>query len=268
MNSATGYSGRMAIARLGQGRNGGDYRDPGAGARMNVIELARRADVAPSVVRFYARSGVIAPHPLPDGRVEYDESDAARLALLVRLHRLGVRDPERLVVAGDALPSDLAEGLRQLAEEPRDASGGEGGAEVTRTATATTDAHGIRRTVVGSYAIDAETSAEVRRVLAAIASVPDVSVRARTPGETARRGSWIYGSDASFIGTVEAASPSLLRVRTHSQLAHVYYVPRTAVIGQLGDGREVFIDRAFDAMPAEWLASPAVREREERERRH
>ncbi len=233
---------------------------------MNVIELARRADVAPSVVRFYARSGVISPHPLPDGRVEYDESDAARLVLLVRLHRLGVRDPERLVDSGDGVASELAEGLRRLAARSRAASSA--APDSGGTATATAPESRVRRTITGSYAIDAETSAAVRRVLAAITSGPDTSVRQTTAGEAARRGSWVYGSDGGFIGTVEAASPSLLRVRTHSQLAHVYYVPRTAVMGQLGDGREVFIDRDFDTMPAEWQASPEVREQEERGRHH
>jgi MerR HTH family regulatory protein len=57
---------------------------------VNIFELARSAGVTPSVVRFYARSGAFpGPHPQPDGRLGYDERDAARLRLAVTLHRLG-----------------------------------------------------------------------------------------------------------------------------------------------------------------------------------
>ncbi len=70
---------------------------------MNIFELARSAGVTPSVVRFYRRSGTLpAPRPQPDGRLGYDERDAARLRLAVALHRLG-RDPAEGLAALDAL---------------------------------------------------------------------------------------------------------------------------------------------------------------------
>ncbi len=70
---------------------------------MNIFELARSAGVTPSVVRFYRRSGTLpAPRPQPDGRLGYDERDAARLRLAVALHRLG-KNPAEQLAALDAL---------------------------------------------------------------------------------------------------------------------------------------------------------------------
>ncbi len=235
---------------------------------MNVLELARRADVTPSVVRFYARSGVLTPHPQPDGRFEYDESDAARLVLLVRLHRLGVRDPERLVDPQDGVAAELADGLRQLAERREaqaraEASGTALGVGALGTSTVP------GRAVTGRVAHDARMSADVRRVLDAImGGSPDGMLDDHAAAPNVHRGSWVYGSDGGFIGTVEAATPSLLRVHTRSQFSSIYYVPVDAILGQLGGGREVFLGHTLDTLPEAWLASPAVRAEEERERRH
>ena len=63
----------------------------------SVMQLARSAEVTPTVVRFYMRSGLLpGPHPQPDGRLGYDESDTMRLRLLVTLHRLGIDGAEEV----------------------------------------------------------------------------------------------------------------------------------------------------------------------------
>jgi arsenate reductase len=58
---------------------------------MKVAELARRAGVAPSAVRFYEETGVLPPAPrLVNGYREFDATDLARLRLVVVLRRLGL----------------------------------------------------------------------------------------------------------------------------------------------------------------------------------
>lgn len=61
---------------------------------MRIAELAERAGVAPSTVRWYEQAGVL-PHPLraPNGYRDYGTDDLARLRLVVSLRRLGL-DPE------------------------------------------------------------------------------------------------------------------------------------------------------------------------------
>ncbi len=75
--------------------------------------------------------------------------------------------------------------------------------------------------------------------------------------EEIRRGSWVYGSRGAFIGTVEGAGITLLRVRGRGPFSPVYYVPLTAVAGVLGDGREVVLDCRIDELDRRgWLAPP------------
>ena len=58
---------------------------------MKVSELARRAGVAPSAVRFYEQSGVLPHAPRrANGYREYGASELARLRLVVALRRLGL----------------------------------------------------------------------------------------------------------------------------------------------------------------------------------
>ncbi|MGD0863280.1 MAG: MerR family transcriptional regulator [Candidatus Limnocylindrales bacterium] len=58
---------------------------------MNVSELARRAVVAPSAVRFYEDLGVLPRAPRrPNGYREYGNDELARLRLVVALRRLGL----------------------------------------------------------------------------------------------------------------------------------------------------------------------------------
>jgi arsenate reductase len=58
---------------------------------MKVAELARRAGVAPSAVRFYEETGVLPPAArLVNGYREFDATDLARLRLVVVLRRLGL----------------------------------------------------------------------------------------------------------------------------------------------------------------------------------
>ncbi len=80
---------------------------------MRVSELAGRAGVAPSAVRWYEGVGVL-PHPsrLRNGYREYDETDLARLRLVVSLRRLGLSPKDagrlaRLCVERGAVDLDL-----------------------------------------------------------------------------------------------------------------------------------------------------------------
>ena len=58
---------------------------------MNVSELARRAGVAPSAVRWYEAAGVLPTAPRrPNGYREYEEVDLTRLRLVLSLRRLGL----------------------------------------------------------------------------------------------------------------------------------------------------------------------------------
>jgi len=80
---------------------------------VRVSELAGRAGVAPSAVRWYEGVGVL-PHPsrLRNGHREYDETDLARLRLVVSLRRLGLSPKDagrlaRLCVERGAVDLDL-----------------------------------------------------------------------------------------------------------------------------------------------------------------
>ena len=58
---------------------------------MNVSDLARRAGIAPSAVRWYESVGVIPrPDRRPNGYREYAEGDLALLRMVVSLRRLGL----------------------------------------------------------------------------------------------------------------------------------------------------------------------------------
>jgi arsenate reductase len=58
---------------------------------MKIAELARRAGIATSAVRFYEETGVLPGAPRrANGYREYDEEDLARLRLVVALRRLGL----------------------------------------------------------------------------------------------------------------------------------------------------------------------------------
>jgi len=58
---------------------------------MRIAELARRAGVATSAVRWYEQAGVLpAPGRLDNGYREYSDADLARLRLVATLRRLGL----------------------------------------------------------------------------------------------------------------------------------------------------------------------------------
>ena len=58
---------------------------------MKIAELARRAGVATSAVRFYEEVGVLPPgRRLANGYREYADADLARMRLVVALRRLGL----------------------------------------------------------------------------------------------------------------------------------------------------------------------------------
>lgn len=81
---------------------------------MRIAELARRAGIAPSAVRWYERVGVL-PEPARSGNGyrAYGDVDLARLRLLVSLRRLGLGPEEagrlaRLCLERVVLDADLA----------------------------------------------------------------------------------------------------------------------------------------------------------------
>jgi arsenate reductase (thioredoxin) len=81
---------------------------------MKIAELATRAGVAASAVRWYEQAGVLpAPARRPNGYREYDEVDLARLRLVLSLRRLGLAPEDagrlaRLCLERGAIDLDLA----------------------------------------------------------------------------------------------------------------------------------------------------------------
>ena len=68
---------------------------------MRVSELARRAGIAPSAVRFYEEMGVLPPASRrANGYREYDSAVVARLQLVVALRRLGLSPVDAGRLAG------------------------------------------------------------------------------------------------------------------------------------------------------------------------
>lgn len=92
---------------------------------MNISRLAERAGVPTSTVRFYERAGVLpGAARRANGYRDYDESDLARLRLVVTLRRLGVSagDAGRLATACvDGAPADLSAELLKTLDAQRDA---------------------------------------------------------------------------------------------------------------------------------------------------
>ena len=81
---------------------------------MRIAELARRAGVARSAVRWYEREGVL-PEPTrqPTGYREYDDEDLARLRIVLSLRRVGLGPVDagrlaRLCIERGAVDLDLA----------------------------------------------------------------------------------------------------------------------------------------------------------------
>ena len=81
---------------------------------MKIAELARRAGVAPSAVRWYEQVGVLpAPTRRANGYREYDDTDLARVRLVMALRRLGLGPEDagrlaRLCLERGVVDSDLA----------------------------------------------------------------------------------------------------------------------------------------------------------------
>ncbi|MGC8634908.1 MAG: MerR family transcriptional regulator [Candidatus Limnocylindrales bacterium] len=81
---------------------------------MNVSELARRAGVEPSAVRYYESAGIL-PRPArsSNGYRRYEERDLSRLRLLVALRRVGLVPSQAgriasLCIDGDGSDSELS----------------------------------------------------------------------------------------------------------------------------------------------------------------
>jgi arsenate reductase len=95
---------------------------------MRIAELASRAGVAASAVRWYEQEGVLpAPTRTPNGYRDYDDGDLARLRLVLSLRRLGLAPEDagrlaRLCIERGAVDLDLAPLLaaqRQAIERQR-----------------------------------------------------------------------------------------------------------------------------------------------------
>ncbi len=90
---------------------------------MRIADLARRAGVAASAIRWYEQAGVLpAPQRQENGYRDYGEADLARLRLVVALRRLGLGPEDagrlaRLCLDHGEIDSDLA----PLLAEQRDA---------------------------------------------------------------------------------------------------------------------------------------------------
>lgn len=81
---------------------------------MTIAELARRAGLAPSAVRWYESVGILpVPERRPNGYREYDDADLARVRLVVSLRRLGLGPEDagrlaRLCLEHGDIDADLA----------------------------------------------------------------------------------------------------------------------------------------------------------------
>jgi arsenate reductase len=86
---------------------------------MRISELAERAGVAPSAVRWYEERGVLpASTRRPNGYRDYDDADLARLRLVLSLRRLGLAPADagrlaRLCLEHGTVDLDLAPVLAQ-----------------------------------------------------------------------------------------------------------------------------------------------------------
>lgn len=70
-------------------------------------------------------------------------------------------------------------------------------------------------------------------------------------------GAHVYGRRGGYVGVVEAAAGSLMRVRAIEPLSRVYYVPTSAVVGSMPGGRELFLECTCDELTQQgWLHAP------------
>lgn len=90
---------------------------------MRISELARRASIAPSAIRWYEQAGVLPAPPRRDnGYREYSDTDLARLQLVVALRRLGLGPEDAGRLARLCLDhSEIDIDLGPLLAEQRDA---------------------------------------------------------------------------------------------------------------------------------------------------
>ncbi len=86
---------------------------------MKIAELARRAGIAPSAIRWYEQAGVLPPPGrTANGYRDYDPVDLARLRLVISLRRLGLGPDEagrlaQLCLEHGEIDADLAPLLAQ-----------------------------------------------------------------------------------------------------------------------------------------------------------
>lgn len=88
---------------------------------MKVSELAARAGIAPSAVRWYESQGILPFAPRRSNRYrDYGEEDLTRLQLVVSLRKLGVEPEDAGRIARSCLgPGDLDPALAPLIADQR-----------------------------------------------------------------------------------------------------------------------------------------------------
>ena len=73
---------------------------------MKVAELARRVEVTPETVRYYARVGLLEPRREDNGYKDFDQQDLSRLRFIRRAQDLGLSLKEIREVFGHAERGD------------------------------------------------------------------------------------------------------------------------------------------------------------------
>jgi hypothetical protein len=65
---------------------------------------------------------------------------------------------------------------------------------------------------------------------------------------------FVYARHGAYVGVVESATGDVMRVQGPGPDAAVYYIPIDAIAGELGGGREVFLDCSSDELSSKgWL---------------
>jgi DNA-binding transcriptional MerR regulator len=88
-------------------------------AEYSVGDLAQRAGVSASAVRYYERQGLLAPPPRRSGRRSYGPDDLVRLRAIARGRSAGLRlkDIQALLdtmTDPDALQTELSRAIRRV----------------------------------------------------------------------------------------------------------------------------------------------------------
>ena len=87
-------------------------------AGLSISEVARRADLRPSALRYYEQIGILPPPPRAGGRRQYDASALQRLAVVRRARQTGFTLAEvRQLFVGFAPSASAGERWRSLSHK-------------------------------------------------------------------------------------------------------------------------------------------------------